>query len=513
MMHAMTAKHAFHILRFKNQIQLAIQAIALISIFVAPAAALALTADQHLKAATKPNFKPNHTLIPLSRWGWEMSYDTRIELAGHWGYALELGGETYPSTVAALDNSNTITGKLVALAASDPKRYPLFVLAHRPLGNQNGWDKLPETTWCHDADGRRFTNAEPWKLWSPEAPDSIFQAAATESANIIREIRKRAPIAVILNGGEDGLNYFGHSGSYWEKDPKILAAKGKRDWFDYFSDRKAHQEGIITDAIRAACPDRQVYLWYHFDGLPTWTKWQYAFDYKHMRRVSDMPDQSLYYLEFNTGWTGDRDLLTYALDSTAQALTFGDRLSYHWVCGGWIAGKLSDRERYMGFLKSLYNSGMVGAVAGYFSYPKPGFQEDLGPEVPSWLSQMMDLGQAQALFSHVEDFLREGDLLPGPDKHRIATELPAYEFPTGFPETRVLVRKHRQRSEWLITAWAADGVERKVTVEVPDLGKVEVLARPCGTVYRATAEKKAEGKVQSHLVLLDKDGMLPSAGL
>src|SRR5206468_2446522 len=105
-------------------------------------------------------------------------------------------------------------------------------------------------------------------------------------------------------------------------------------------------------------PRRQLYLWYNFDGLPTWTQWQYALDYKHMRGVSDMPGQSLYYLEFNTGWTGDHDLLTYALAAAAQAFTYGDRLSYNWVCGGWLDGKFSDRPRYMGYLKCLYTSGM-----------------------------------------------------------------------------------------------------------------------------------------------------------
>lgn len=64
-----------------------------------------------------------------------------------------------------------------------------------------------------------------------------------------------------------------------------------------------------------------------------------------------------------------------------------------------------------------------------------------------------------------------------------------------------------------ITSWAADGVEREVTVEIPELGKVQVQARRCGSVYRATAveETKYEPPVPK-LQLLDKDGMQPSAG-
>jgi hypothetical protein len=307
---------------------------------------------------------------------------------------------------------------------------------------------------------------------------------------------------------------FGHSGPYWKQDPTVLAAKGERTWFDYISERKAHQESIVSQAVRAACPERRLYLWYHFGGVPTWDPWQWSTDYKWMRRVSDLPDQSLYYKHFNTGWVGSRDLLTNAIDSAAQCLACGDRFSYNWVCAGWKKGRFSDSERYMGFLKCLYTTGMLGGVAGYFSYPKPGFADDLGDEIPSWLWQMMHLARAHALFSHLEEFIRDGDLLPGPGKHRRRKTLPAYEFSTGHPHTRVLVRKHRKRAQWLITAWAADGEQREVSVDIPQLGAVQILARPCASVYRAVAVQETDYEPPvPKLTLVDKDGMRPSARL
>jgi hypothetical protein len=108
----------------------------------------------------------------------------------------------------------------------------------------------------------------------------------------------------------------------------------------------------------------------------------------------------------------------------------------------------------------------------------------------------------------MEDFLRNGDLLSGPDKHRWSKDLPAYEFPTGDADVRVLARKHRQRDQWLITAWAAGGPDRSVTVEVPTLGKVTLQARPTGSVYLLVPSKT--GPVAT---LLDVDGMNPSAKL
>lgn len=475
------------------------------------APARARTALEHLEAAPKPVFRRGHTLPPLTRWGWAMPFEVRVALTEKWGYALEFG-EANEQRVAKLEDPTSIESRLVALTAADPVRYPLFVLTYRPLLKPEVRAQLPEATWCSGEGGAKL-DAPQWKLWSPEAPDEVFKMAAEGALAPLLKIQEKAPIAVILNGGEYGLSVFGHSGKFWQQDPKVVAAKGEREWFDYISERKAHQEGIITEAVRAAFPKRTLYIWYHFAGQPTWDAWQWSLDYRYMRKVTDLPDQSLYYKHFNTGWTGGRDLLTNFLQATAQAIALGDPLSYNWVCAGWGDREHSDPERYMGFLKCLYASGMTGAVAGYFALPKGGFGADLGEETPSWLWQMTHLAHTHALFSHLEDFIREGDLLPGPDKHRRLASVPAYEFPTGHRDTRVLARRHRKRAEWLIVAWAADGQERKVSVHVPDLGDVEVLARPCGTVYRAAAVQQTDYEPPvPKLTLVDPDGMHPSAG-
>ena len=476
----------------------------------------AQTAFEYLQKAPKPVFRNGHTLLPLSRWGWSMAFNTKVELCENWGYALEFGPEGSPAAADALDNPDSEASKLCALTASDPKKYPLAVLVYRPINDVNTYPdgKYPEETFVHDAQGKRLENVAEWKTWSPELPDSIYQRAADMAGKGIAKIRSKAPISILLNGGEYGLNCRGHSGPSWEKDPKVVAAKGDLDWDTYIGRRKAHYEKFISDAVRKAAPDRQLYLLYHYGSMPGWTAVQWVWDYKAMRPIADMPGQMFYYNRYdNTGWTGKTDMLTNALVAHAKCLGFGDKLGYHWVCAGWEDGKFSDRERYMGFLKSLYNSGMIGAVAGYFSYPKPTFTENLGPEIPPWLWQMMDLAQAQALYSHVDEFLREGDLLPGPDKHRNFPEVPAYEFPTGDPTARVLVRKHRKRMEWLISAWAADGPTRNVKVEVPELGEITVEARASGSVY------VAKGKIgmtfeppEIELKRLDADGMQPTAG-
>jgi hypothetical protein len=474
----------------------------------------AKTPVEHLKEAEKPQFRKGHTLLPLTRWGWMMSFDVQVELTENWGYALEFGDAT-ADTAAKLSDPQSIYAKLCALTAADPQRYPLSVLAWRACYSEKLQDEVPEETWCHDMEGR-LSNGR--KTWSPEAPDVTFQRAGAEAAEPLKAIRRKCPIAAVLNGGEYGLNVIGWDGRVWEGDPVVVGAKGRRSWFDYISERKAHQEVIISDAVRAVVPDRKLYIFYHTSGCPHRDRysgwWRWAWDYQYMRKVSDIPNSSIYYMHFNSGFTGADDMLTQALNAVGRQLTFKDPLSYNWLCAGWEQEKLgeaafSDLERYMGYLKCYYTAGQIGGVAGYFSYPRPGgFTGDVGQEPPHWLRQMMVLGHAHALFSHLEDFLRNGDLLPGPDKHRFSKDQPAYEFPSGDAEARVVARKHRKRAEWLVTAWAAGGNDREVSVTIPDLGKVTVLARKSGAVYRVTLK---DGQPAPQLV--DKDGMLPTAGL
>jgi hypothetical protein len=119
--------------------------------------------------------------------------------------------------------------------------------------------------------------------------------------------------------------------------------------------------------------------------------------------------------------------------------------------------------------------------------------------------QIMVLARVHVLFSHLEDFVRNVDLLPGPRKHRWSEDQPAYELPTGDPEARVLARHHRSKAQWLVTGWAAGGDDRDVTVVISDLGTVTLRVRACGSVYRAS---RMEG--QPRLELVDQDGMLPT---
>jgi len=431
-----------------------------------------------LTAADKPAFRPGHTLLPLSTWGPELSFEVRKELADHWGYCLQFG-RLRPDLAAKLDDPQSVVSKVCALARSDPKKYPLHVITAPAFTIRTFKDELPAGTWCRDAEGELIDGK---KTYSPEAPDATFEMIARHEAEMIRKVLEKAPIAVLTNGGEYGLSTVGHHLKDWQRDPKVLKAKGRTSWFEYISKRKAHQEKIITDAMRKLVPARRLYIYYHTSSSPHRNRyggwWRWAWDYQYMRPISDMPNSSIYWKHYNSGFTGGNDMLTQALNATARNLTFGQKYSYNWLCAGWRGkGRPADADprRYEGYLKCYYTAGQIGGVAGYFAYDDP----------TNWIWQHMTLGRVHALFSHLEPFVRNSELLGGPNKHVWSKELAAYEFPTGDQTARVLVRKHKDGARWLITAWAADGDARDVTVEIPALGRVTVKALPNAAVYFA----------------------------
>src|SRR5262245_1331597 len=129
-----------------------------IALFV-PLPARAQTAAEHLKALPKPIFKPGNTMIPLTRWGWGLATDAKIELCENWGYALEFG-EPRPGIEKTLEDPKSEAAMLCALTKSDPKKYPLSVLVYRSVHHEATYPGgvYPEEVFVHDENGKRLEN-------------------------------------------------------------------------------------------------------------------------------------------------------------------------------------------------------------------------------------------------------------------------------------------------------------------------------------------------------------------
>jgi hypothetical protein len=325
-------------------------------------------------------------------------------------------------------------------------------------------------------------------MLSPEMPENCLKQAGQLSAAGLAKLHRRCPIAIIQNGGGYGLNVQGWAQKYWEKDPRVVAAKGDLSWYQYISRQKAREQKAVADAVRAATPDRLLYVFYtcggdtHRHGTLEDFHDDWAWDYSDMRVCADIATNEYYYHDFNSGWIGKDDMLTQALGAKGYELRFGMKSSYDYLCPGYKqdekaptapvwdatgpidndANAFGDLRLYEGFLKCLYTEGMIGGVAGYFSYPKGGFDAAFSPDKPpQFLVQMAILGRVHALFSHHEAFLRQGDLLPGPNKHTKVTDQPTYEFPTGKANRRVLARKMPGKPKWLIPSSCSRSISRR----------------------------------------------------
>jgi len=496
---------------------------------------------EYLASLPAPVFAEGHTLPRLTRYGWTLDIDTRVELARRWGYALEWGAvpwlvsyATAEAVDAAFADPESDAAKCMRLAAEEPETFKLSVICCRDLPAA---DSVPPETWSRDADGKFLTDktsghdGNTWsdgvaRIYSPATPDSVWQEAGRLRAEPLRRILERCPIAIVLNGGEYGLGVPGFAKKYWEQDPAIVKAKGEMSWAEFASRAKSRAETLIADEVRAAVPGRDLSIYYTCSGggsrnrWPGWADWGPA--YEHFAGVSDLPSSEHYYRHGNAGWTGNNDILTNALNARGREIAAGKPLSYDWLSAGWegntgmMGGEkdtegdngLGDLARYRGFLKCLFTAGMIGGNAGYYSYPKgyertglQGFRQPFPPDQPPhWLQQMVAVAEVQAMFSHVENYLRDGDLLPGPDRHVWSKDQPAYEFQAGTP-ARVLVRRLRTEPRWLVTAWAADGVARDVEVEIPELGRIMIEARPEGTVLDAALGK--DGPVLQKIASMD----------
>lgn len=429
-----------------------------------------------LRKQPRPSFKAGHALPPLTRYGWCLGVEARIEFAEHWGYCLEFGGGYLNQAVVdrVLGNTNDPDAKIIALAAKDPKTYKLAVITSRELPAK---DKAPPEVWCRDADGRllngqvKSQDGNAWTpgvetILSPAAPDSFWEESGRLQAAPLKRLNAAAPIAVILNGGEYGLACAGWGRKIWEKDPAIVKAKGDRSWADYANERAGRSQKLVADIIRKAVPQAE-YIYYCAGGAATrnlygwWNEWSGT--YEHSRGTCTLPTAQMYYRDFNDGWLGKSDALSLVLNARAQEIRGGEPLAYYWLCGGYKEPKpgnlVSDIPRYMGFLRCAYTAGMIGGNAGYYTYPRypsppypgntGGFDVKFPPtEPPNWLEQMVALSRVHAQFSHLEIYLRQGDLVAGPYVNTWSTDLPAYELLpaelSGQAETKYLTRVEQQ---------------------------------------------------------------------
>ena len=463
-----------------------------------------VTPTEWLRQQTPPRFKPGHTLPRLGQMHCvNPPAELRAELARQWGFAVRL---SRPKGEA----------ELLRLCAENPALYQpaamIGNLANLETDRSRNW---PEGTFLRKADGS-LVDGRP--IFSPEMPDAAWRIVIEEAIRQIDGQRGDLPaeaVASIENWTEHGLAVPVHMAEHGAQDPKVVAAKGDRSWQEYTSERKAYYEKQMLAALKRRYPNalHTAYTYGGFVGNPSG---DWAWDYRHIKATTDLPSPECYYNYYNTGFLGTKDMLTLRLLWRHVEIQEGSPHYLGWLCAGYqrniatyqgdpAQGLYADLPRWMGYLKMSYLAGMLGGITtGEFDCEVR--YDSFDPaHPPRWLDQMPVLAHAQALFSWIEPALRHSQLLPGPKPHAWDKAHPAYEFPTEHSHARVLVRRVKEADQWLVGAWAADGVERTVTVSVPGLGEHRIIARPEGTVHLVTQEGD-----KRTVQWLDESGMTPS---
>lgn len=469
-----------------------------------PAGGSKVTPLEWLQQQTPPRFKPGHTLPRLGQMHCvNPPVDLRTELARNWGFAVRL-------------NRPKGEPELLRLCAENPALYQpatmIGNLANMETDRSRNW---PEGTFLCKADGSPL---EGRPIFSPEMPDAAWRMVIDEAVRQIDGQRGSLPpeaVVTIENWTEYGLTVPIEMAKHAAQDAKVLAAKGNRSWQEYVSERKAYYEKQFAEALRRKYP-KALHTAYTYAGFVGRPDGDWAWDFHHLKAATDLPSPECYYNYFNSGFVGSKDMLTLRLLARHIEIQEGSPHYLGWLCAGYerkIAdyqgdpgqGLYADLPRWTGYLKMSYLAGMLGGITtGEF-----GCEVRYAPfdpaQPPKWLDQMLVLAHTHALFTWIESDLRNSQLLSGPQPHAWNQDQPAYEFPTGCKDTRVLVRHVNGVPRWLVGAWAADGVERDVTVTVPDLGEYRILARPAGTVH--WVEQLADKR---KVTWLDQNAMQPS---
>lgn len=543
-------------------------AAAILALLLAQFAAHALvTPAQYLQSQIHPTFKAGHRLPPLAKfWPDLVNYDsTAFYEFSRFGYCIYING--YLSAAGAsseLANPASDLSRKVKLYLSDPNRYSLCVAVSKDyvdssvsaavdIGTLADYQRqvglMAPETYLRYANGDTILGEayywrKPCMLWSPEG-HTAWQTMAHQRAEGLRRLKAAGVnrIEIIMNSGEYGSRTDAYDSVSLARDPRVVAARGSMPWQTYLDKAWAKLEGYITDSVNVVYPktNRGQYVKYcNSPRIDRGARWRgtdngaWGPGWPEGMNNSDLFNTELYPwfswgaagFEYTPGWTAigtpkwkGWDMCRIALNATSQSIAVGKPLGYHWLAvtlsdqPGWIPA-----NTYMGWAKFLYTQGMIGAVVQDYSsnsqfnpqHPEASF-DPANP--PSWLRGMVAHGQVHALFSHLDDFLFDGDLLPGPNVHDFSLDMPGYEFPASDINIHVLARKKKSAEEWIVTAFLGTNdisnttiASKKSHVTIPGIGVMTVNARSCGSVYLV---KRINGVMS--MKLLDPDPANPSA--
>jgi Secretion system C-terminal sorting domain len=522
---------------------------------------------EYLQRQTKPVFRPNHTLPPLQCNGYGSgttygnpgepvrSFNNQLEMVNNWGYAFDFDGnllnpDAFESNKAIIDNPTSDARKMIDLARSDPSKYKLSgVIAQY---KQNGKVPLSPTEcpdcYAKDAQGNIIKDASNIPVVNPLMSDESLARCGQKLAKMYDYIKTIAPFTNAVDYGEVGVFLPLFARQHWLKDPRVVAESGfaqgagaSNAWNIYYSQKWTRiQKGFWQYLPSKLTPEGYVNVYVNDGGesrgrFGDWVDYNTSFE--HTKDLSKYANGQSYYSllnnRFNIGLLGDNrpDMLSTFLYRRRWELSNGQPFGVEWTNGACSTAE-TEYDRWTGFLKCIYVGGNLSSIAGFFgddwnlpfldangiptrtatNTPNPNYKSlpQLYPTTfaennpPFFIKQIMALSRVHAMFTWIEPFTRNSDLLVGNVSAAWGGSGLLAEFSNTANDkgARVMARKLRNENKWLVTAWAMTGEDREVEVTIPNLGTIKVNARKTGTIYHIDNTSGTP-----NFTILDSDGM------
>ncbi|MBY0392008.1 MAG: cadherin-like domain-containing protein, partial [Novosphingobium sp.] len=523
-----------------------------------------LSAGEYLRSdhVIRPVFNPDTKLDALTTFGWKISDpDGPTALSDIWGYAAEIGSQdALPLTVGSTSGGwEQLLDRLKQVPDAKVRVY-----LNRDIGFYdlvtNKWHDAPAEvqaaaaklyTQGYGSDGKLNGS----RVWNYLAPQSAIDTVTKYWASKIAALEKALAavshkVDYVIDQGEWGPGTAGSDIFTFTYNPELRAyldanylidpsapAAGtdgllRWDLFKFSSEVAARVHGSVLDAVKAVTPGLDEFIYYANGGAQDRGRYGGYWAAVHDRaivgdKLSTIATAEAYFGSFNWGWTGEENIVRKLLNGVAQQIVFaGQETAYNWVTSGWRDDLATDAQHksYAGFLKLLYITGQTGANAGYYDdniVARDGGDIQTG-DTPDFLDQATILGQVHAAFTWLDDFILDGHLVAGPDRHYYSKDLPAFELPVYdqgklvdlvTQPVHALARINAAGDKLLVSVWAADANDRNVTVDlasagIAGVGKVDLLARQAGTIYIVEVK---DGKPVA--TLLDTDAEHPGIGV
>ena len=289
-------------------------------------------------------------------------------------------------------------------------------------------------------------------------PDSNFDADANFVIKGFAATLSQIHPSTVFAGFSDNNEFlYPASTASLSGDPAVSAdhtAAGSPGLLQFDSNHFGRLDARFRDLIKASSPrltnalfqsyqvdTDQGYYWEWTNFRQSFTPWQ-----GHLLATPD------FYPRFPNNWRNGYAAwhgLSWMMKARRYQIDHGDSLYSPYSAAGWDAdeGKNIRPAQWLGLQKIIYGLGAPYTFPGFYIESAP------WPKAEAYIHQVSTPIYAQAVFSHAEDLLLNGQLLDG-DVPLNSTDSPSarkgYEFWGGDPRLKIIVRKDPNAARYLI---------------------------------------------------------------